>query len=636
MADKNPNEKNPSAFKGVDTLFDTAAPKKEEEKAMPAGQTPQESDALKKPDGHKKEDELALVPTEALHGFPDHPYTVDETDNDMAKLVDSIQREGLLERIVVQRRKEGGFEILSGHRRHRACQMLGLKEVPVLIKHGLTQDQAILLMVDANLKRENILPLDEAKALKMQMDAMNRMGKRDPNGKLKRTDEAIAEKINKNRMYVQRKVKLLDLAPDLREAVNDKTLSETPAYEIAFLPAAVQELFYDWMVMEDRAPTVAQAIAVRQHQQELVKTSGKGKEKDALLTEEQIDRIMNGERLAEIFPPPPPEKEEPTQAEKEGAAPQAPAAGAAKEDSTATPVGAAAIAGQVPAQSEPGDGQAQPGTAVDAKAIPFQTSNTPSPEAGRASYNSVAPAPEAPAAQPAQQAQSAVDATKSYIRTEYMAELRKDNVILPKADIRQYAPGCYTNDDYVAAIRDALAKGQEKKQGEKTAEVKATPPVNAVTMPTPETPKADKPPAAPVPTAKTPEPPKTATPSATSAKAPEPPKVGAAPFAPATSPEPPKAGVTATPPAKTPDTPTSEKSNEKKTPAPAMNFRPTVVPLPKPTDASKVEKAATPAPAGGEPPKADSGTKALDDFLKNKPRPGKGKAQPEKKSDKTK
>lgn len=293
-------EKRPTAFKGVDTLFEDAAPKQKPVTPAP---------------GEKMQDELATVALAALHAFPDHPYTVDEADNDMAELVDSIQREGLLERIVVQRRKEGGFEILSGHRRHCACQILGINEVPVLIKNSLSKDQAILLMVDANLKRKNILPMDEAKALKMQMDAMNRMGQRSTHGKVKRTDEVIAEKISKNRMYVQRKVKLLELTPKLQEAVNNKTLSETPAFEIAYLPKEVQAIFYDWMTFEDRAPTVAQAISARQHQQELAKT-GNSKEKDRLLTEEQIDRIMDGERLAEIFPPPPePKKEEVTKQE---------------------------------------------------------------------------------------------------------------------------------------------------------------------------------------------------------------------------------------------------------------------------------------------------------------------------------
>ncbi len=686
MADKNPNDNKQSAFKGVDTLFDTTPPKKEEEKTAPVGQASQAPDAPKKeeakaapavqtpqqPGVQKKEDELALAPTEALHGFPDHPYTVDENDNDMAKLVDSIQREGLLERIVVQRRKEGGFEILSGHRRHRACQMLGLKEVPVLIKHGLTQDQAILLMVDANLKRETILPLDEAKALKMQMDAMNRMGKRDPNGKLKRTDEAIAEKINKNRMYVQRKVKLLDLAPDLKEAVNDKTLSETPAYEIAFLPAAVQELFYDWMVMEDRAPTVAQAIAVRQHQQELVKTSGKWKEKDALLTEDQIDRIMNGERLAEIFPPPAPEKEEQAQAEKEAAGPQAPAASVAKEGDTAAPVGAAAIAGHVPAQ---GDGQARPGTAVDTKAIPFQTVNTPAPDAGRSNYNSAAPTLEPPAAQPAQQAGPAVDATKSYIRTEYLAELRKDNVILPKADIRQYAPGCYTNDEYVAAIKEALVKGQERNQNEKAAEVKPAPPINAVTTPTTQiinraeareaAEKAAKAPATPPPPPEPPKvdtkapatPPAATTPPKVDTKAPAtpptataPPKVDAkAPATPPTASEPSKVDTKAPAAPPTATAPPKVDAKAPTTPPPApeplkVDSKAPVTP-PTTTTPPKVDtKTSGTPPTAIEPPKAekttvtalakpdppDSGTKALDDFLKNKPRPGKGKGPQDK------
>ena len=634
MAEKK-NDKKQSAFKNVDALFDEATPKKEEEKPAPAKDAAEKlaesnvkgASAPQVEGAPQKGDELALAPTEALHGFPNHPYTVDENDNDMAELVESIQREGLLERIVVQRRKEGGFEILSGHRRHRACQTLGLKEVPVLIKHGLSKDQAILLMVDANLKRKNILPMDEARALKMQMDAMNRMGKRDPNGKLKRTDEAIAEKINKNRMYVQRKVKLLDLTPELQEAVNDKTLSETPAFEIAVLPKEVQKLFYDWMTFEDRAPTVAQAIALRQHQTELTKNTAKGGKAGELLDEDQIDRIMSGERLAEIFPPPAPEKVEPAQAEqKDVAGPQPPDA----------PAVAAAMDGHEPAQGGQSESVPESGASAGTKAIPFQTPNTQAPEPGRSSYNSSAPAPEPPQqASPPQQAQPAVDATKAYIRTEYMAELRKENVILPKAEIKELVPGCSSNIEYVIAIKKALTEIQAVKQGEKAVEEKPavastsklTTPLNTVSSPATEIinraearEAAEKAAAKANPT-KAPEPSPAAKPPAGPAKAPKPAPAAKPPASPAKAPEPAPAAKPPAGPAKAPE--------------PSPVAKPSASPAKAPEPAPAAKPPASPAKAP-EPLKAGLGIKALDDFLKNKPRPGKGKGPQDKMPGKTK
>lgn len=558
MKDKDTKEKKPTAFKGVETLFSDA-----DAKDKPAVTAP----------GEKTGDELATVALAALHAFPDHPYTVDATDNDMAELVDSIQREGLLERIVVQRKKEGGFEILSGHRRHRACEILGINEVPVIIKNGLSKDQAILLMVDANLKRKNILPMDEARALKMQMDAMNRMGKRSEHGKVKRTDEIIAERIDKNRMYVQRKVKLLDLNADLQKAVNEKALSETPAFEIAALPPKVQALFYDWMMFEDRAPTVAQAISVRQHQQELSKTGGKDGKKDALLTEEQLERIMDGERLEEIFPPPEPEKAE--LAEKDDTVSGSPsAAGPSKEDGAITPADVVIAGAATILPDKSGSIEPQPSTPSDIKAIPFQSPGTNSPMPPASSYNAAAPAPE--------KSVPAVDATKAYIRTEYMAELRKDNVILPKTDVKDYVSYCNTNDEYVAAIKAALAKGQEKKIEGKAMENKAAPAKAALGE------KDEKPVVPPV------SPP---------AKPTEPPKAEKATVPPSTAPEPPKVdNKTPVVGAKPPDA----QKVESKTPIPSSN---------------------SPEPAKAEPTKGSDGTKALDDFLKNKARPSNGKGQ---------
>jgi ParB family chromosome partitioning protein len=642
LKDNGNKEEKASAFKNVDALFEDTAPKD----AAPENTAPKKEPEGKKDDtksaaakeadakalaaepAEKVRDELALVPPEAMHGFPDHPYTVDDADSDMAELVESIRREGLLERVVVRRRKEGGFEILSGHRRHRACQLLGIKEVPVIIKHGLTDDQAVLLMVDANLKRKNILPMDEARALKMQMDAMNRMGQRSTHGKLKRTDEIIAEKIEKNRMYVQRKVKLLDLEPDLQKAVNEGTLSETPAFEIAALPPKVQALFYDWMTLEDRSPTVAQAISLRQHQQELTKTGGADKKKGRLLTEGEIDRIMNGEKLASVYPPPPePEKTE--QAEKgDAAGPQAPAASGEKEGNPAAPVGAAAP--EMPSYGPGGEGGAppQPG-ASEEKAIPFQAPGTKAPEPGRASYNSAAPNPAVPAAEPPVSAEAA---TKSYIRTECMAELRKENVLLPKSELKEHLPNCSTNAEYVAAIKAALVEVQAKSVDVKAAEDKGNKgkppyvPPFSVSTPTTEIVNraeareaAEK--AAKIPTTPAP-------------KAPEPVKVDAkAPAAPTPAlgaPESPKvdgkAPATPTPAPKAPE-PVKVDSKTPSVPTPApktlepvkvdakdvsdAKLRPTAIPLFKPTG-------------------KDSGTEALDNFLKNKAKPGKGKGQPEK------
>lgn len=607
MKDKDTKEKKPTAFKGVETLFSDA-----DTKDKPTAIAP----------GEKIGDELATVALAALHAFPDHPYTVDATDNDMAELVDSIQREGLLERIVVQRKKEGGFEILSGHRRHRACQILGINEVPVIIKNGLSKDQAILLMVDANLKRKNILPMDEARALKMQMDAMNRMGKRSEHGKVKRTDEIIAERIDKNRMYVQRKVKLLDLNADLQKAVNEKALSETPAFEIAALPPKVQALFYDWMMIEDRAPTVAQAISVRQHQQELTK-SGK---KDALLTDEQLDRIMDGERLEEIFPLPEPEKVE--TAEKDSAASESPSAtNQSKDDDAIAPAGVFAAGAAKMPPDKPGGAEPQPSTPTDAKAIPFQSPGTSSPMTPSSSYNVAAPAPEKPV--------SAVDATKAYIRTEYMAELRKDNVILPKADVKDYVSYCNTNDEYVAAIKAVLAKGQEKKIETKAAENKTAPakalqgekdekpvvpPESPAAKPT-EPPKPDK---AAVPSPKAPETPKVDNKApAVAAKPPDAPKVESkAPIMPPKAPEAAKAGSAVFIPKNTVSSPSTEivkRVEDKIAAAKAGEVDKTPIPSPK-----------SPEPVKAEPAKDSGGTKALDDFLKNKARPDKGKGQQDK------
>ncbi|MDL2294690.1 ParB/RepB/Spo0J family partition protein, partial [Ruminococcaceae bacterium OttesenSCG-928-D13] len=475
-------DKKQSAYKGVEDLFNKPADKP----ADPKGPI-------------DKED--VLLAFEALHSFKDHPFGVRD-DEEMQELVASIKNRGLDERIKVRPRKEGGYEIISGHRRVMACKKAGMKEVPATIYKNLDDPTATEMMVDANLHRQTILPSERAKSIKMKMDARSKQGQR---GKGKRTDAEIADEMGISRNSVQRLVRLLELTEPLLKMVDEGRLSENPAYELSFLPKEEQDLVQDWMEREDRSPTQSQCMSVKQHSQAL-RADKKNTQKS--LTEDNIDDIMQGERLLEIYPLTEKEKEKEAkaQAEKEVPAPaQAPAGVAAAPPAPATAEQGQEKPGGAPAPNWMEDSATGSAEAPEVKGIPVQfpggTSTIP-PSTSAPVIQQQTPPAAAPATTPEQnKAQSTDAATRAYIRSQCMAEIRTDNIVMPKADVKKLLPNCHTNAEYVAAITAALTDAQVAQ-----TKVKVGNTAPAIPPKTPEPVKVDsKAPAIPP---KTPEPPK--------------------------------------------------------------------------------------------------------------------------------
>ena len=182
--------------------------------------------------------EVKYLSLNELHDFKDHPFQVKD-DEDMNKLVESIKEQGVLDPAIVRHRKEGGFEIISGHRRHHAAMLAGLKDMPVIIR-DISDDEATLAMVDANLHREKLLPSEKAKAYKMKMAALSSQGKRNDLtlcqvGTRSRSDEKIAEGSDDSARTVQRYIRLTELVPELMSMVDNKDIKFNAGVEISYL-----------------------------------------------------------------------------------------------------------------------------------------------------------------------------------------------------------------------------------------------------------------------------------------------------------------------------------------------------------------------------------------------------------------
>ena len=176
------------------------------------------------------------IPVEKLKPFPNHPFQVRDDDS-MKETVESIKTYGVLQPVIVRPTKDGDYEILSGHRRKRACELAGRKTVPAIVRK-LDDDSAIIFMVDSNLQRENILPSERAAAYKMKMEALKRQGLRTDLtscqvGTKLRTDEQVAENSDDSARTIQRYIRLTELQPELQQMVDDKKIAFTPAVEIS-------------------------------------------------------------------------------------------------------------------------------------------------------------------------------------------------------------------------------------------------------------------------------------------------------------------------------------------------------------------------------------------------------------------
>lgn len=206
-------------------------------------------------------DLVTEVPLSELHPFVGHPFEVRD-DEDMQKLVDSIRENGVLTNLTVRRRAEGGYEIISGHRRFHAAQRAGLDKVKVQVR-DIDDDQAIIDMVDSNIQREHISPMEKAKAYAMKLNAIKHQGSRTDltSGQIvqKLSVEKVAEGTTDGYKTIQRFIRLNNLVPDLQKKVDDGSLKFNPAVELSYLSPTEQNDFLDYIESQSCSPSLSQA-----------------------------------------------------------------------------------------------------------------------------------------------------------------------------------------------------------------------------------------------------------------------------------------------------------------------------------------------------------------------------------------
>lgn len=228
------------------------------------------------------------IPLTEIDDFPDHPFKV-RLDEDMDQLVESVKNRGVITPITLRRKENGRYEIVSGHRRRKACELAGLATVPAEIKE-LTRDEAIILMVESNLQRSVILPSEKAFSYKMRLEAMKRQqGERTdltsvPVGQKLSTREMIAENAPDSNTQIQRYIRLTELVPELLDLVDEGKIAMRPAVELSYLNDKEQQDLLPAMELADATPSHAQAIKMRKFSQ------------DGKLTPEVIESIMCEEK----------------------------------------------------------------------------------------------------------------------------------------------------------------------------------------------------------------------------------------------------------------------------------------------------------------------------------------------------
>ena len=198
--------------------------------------------------------------------FPNHPFKV-KMDDKMLETIESVRDHGVLVPALVREKPMGGYEMISGHRRKMASELAGKETMPCIVRN-LSDDQAVIVMVDSNLQREEILPSEKAFAYKMKLEAMNRQGKRTdltstPLVSKFRTNEILAQEAGESRETIRRYIRLTELIPEILEMVDDKKISMRPAVELSYLPKEEQAILYDTMESEACTPSHAQAIKIR-------------------------------------------------------------------------------------------------------------------------------------------------------------------------------------------------------------------------------------------------------------------------------------------------------------------------------------------------------------------------------------
>ena len=232
------------ALKGLDDLFSTEENRQEEQR-----------------------EQVQQIPIDALHPFTNHPFKVLD-DEAMTRTVESIAQYGVLAPLIARPRPDGdGYEIISGHRRQYAAKLAGLDTLPVIVRQ-MSDDAAVILMVDSNLQREHILPSERAFAYKMKLDAIKNQGARSDLtsrqvvGKLEAADE-VGKATDESGRQVQRFIRLTNLVPELLDLVDEKKISFNPAVELSYLDAKQQQDFLEAMDASQNAPSLSQAIRIK-------------------------------------------------------------------------------------------------------------------------------------------------------------------------------------------------------------------------------------------------------------------------------------------------------------------------------------------------------------------------------------
>ena len=209
------------------------------------------------------------IPLGEISDFPNHPFQV-KMDESMADMAESVKQYGVLVPALVREKPEGGYEMIAGHRRKMASEKEKKKEIPCIVRN-LTDDEAIIIMVDSNLQREQILPSEKAFAYKMKLDAMKRQGKRTDltssplATKLKgqRSDEILGQQVGESKDTIHRYIRLTELITPILDMVDSGKIAIRPAVELSYLPKEQQTILLDTMQLEDCTPSHAQAIKMR-------------------------------------------------------------------------------------------------------------------------------------------------------------------------------------------------------------------------------------------------------------------------------------------------------------------------------------------------------------------------------------
>ena len=237
------------ALKGLDDLFSTEENRQEEQ-----------------------QEQVQQIPIGELFPFKNHPFKVLD-DESMQRTVESVEQYGVLSPLIARPRSEGGYEIISGHRRQHAAQLAGLDTLPVIVRN-MDDDAAVLLMVDSNLQRENILPSERAFAYKMKLEAIKNQGARSDltSGQIvqksKLSIERVAEDAGEGYKTVQRFIRLTNLIPELLDMVDEKKISFNPAVELSYLDTNQQRDFLEAMQDTQNAPSLSQAQRLKKLAQE--------------------------------------------------------------------------------------------------------------------------------------------------------------------------------------------------------------------------------------------------------------------------------------------------------------------------------------------------------------------------------